>query len=40
MDEEVAGRLSDAEVYNIIFMPGFSTKSEISDISGRGVGMA
>ncbi len=39
MDEEVAGRLSDAEVYNIIFMPGFSTKSEISDISGRGVGM-
>ncbi|MFA7552879.1 MAG: chemotaxis protein CheA [Spongiibacteraceae bacterium] len=38
-DEDVAARLSDAECFNIIFMPGFSTKTEISDVSGRGVGM-
>ena len=39
MDEEAAARLDDKECYNLIFMPGFSTKDEISDISGRGVGM-
>ncbi len=39
MDEETAARLDDKECYNLIFMPGFSTKDEISDISGRGVGM-
>jgi len=39
MDEETASRLDDKECYNLIFMPGFSTKDEISDISGRGVGM-
>lgn len=31
--------LSDEETDNLIFLPGFSTASEISDISGRGVGM-
>lgn len=31
--------LSDEEVDNLIFAPGFSTASEVSDISGRGVGM-
>jgi two-component system chemotaxis sensor kinase CheA len=31
--------LSDEEVDNLIFLPGFSTATEISDISGRGVGM-
>jgi len=31
--------MSDEEVDNLIFMPGFSTASEVSDISGRGVGM-
>jgi two-component system chemotaxis sensor kinase CheA len=31
--------LSDDEIDNLIFLPGFSTASEISDISGRGVGM-
>lgn len=31
--------LSDEEVDNIIFMPGFSTAESLSDISGRGVGM-
>lgn len=39
MDEESAARLEDKECYNLIFMPGFSTKTEISDVSGRGVGM-
>jgi len=38
-DEDSAARLSDSECFNIIFMPGFSTKTEISDVSGRGVGM-
>ncbi len=31
--------LSDEEIDNLIFMPGFSTAKEVSDISGRGVGM-
>jgi two-component system chemotaxis sensor kinase CheA len=39
MDEESAGRLEPRECYNLIFAPGFSTKQEISDVSGRGVGM-
>ncbi|MGD8176752.1 chemotaxis protein CheW [Marinimicrobium sp. ARAG 43.8] len=39
MDRDGADRLSDAEAFNLIFAPGFSTKKEISDVSGRGVGM-
>lgn len=39
LDRDAAERLSDLESYNLIFAPGFSTKSEISDVSGRGVGM-
>nr|WP_305906676.1 chemotaxis protein CheA [Methylomarinum sp. Ch1-1]MDP4519374.1 chemotaxis protein CheA [Methylomarinum sp. Ch1-1] len=39
MDAETAARLDDKECYNLIFLPGFSTKTEISDVSGRGVGM-
>ena len=31
--------LTDEEIDNLIFMPGFSTAAELSDISGRGVGM-
>lgn len=31
--------LSDTEIYNLLFKPGFSTAKEVSDISGRGVGM-
>jgi len=31
--------ISDKEIYNMIFMPGFSTAAQITDISGRGVGM-
>ena len=39
MDEEAAARLDDREAFMLIFGAGFSTKTEISDISGRGVGM-
>jgi len=39
MDKDAADRLSETECYNLIFAPGFSTKTEISDVSGRGVGM-
>jgi two-component system chemotaxis sensor kinase CheA len=33
------GALGDLEVYNLIFRPGFSTAKEVTEISGRGVGM-
>jgi two-component system chemotaxis sensor kinase CheA len=39
MDQDAADRLSDSESFNLIFAPGFSTKKEISEVSGRGVGM-
>lgn len=39
MDQDAADRLSDSESFNLIFAPGFSTKTEISEVSGRGVGM-
>jgi two-component system chemotaxis sensor kinase CheA len=39
LDADAAARMSDVEAFNLIFAPGFSTKVEISDISGRGVGM-
>jgi two-component system chemotaxis sensor kinase CheA len=39
MDADAADRLSDEEAFNLIFAPGFSTKVEITDVSGRGVGM-
>lgn len=31
--------MSDREIYNLIFLPGFSTKEVITEFSGRGVGM-
>ncbi|MCC4635391.1 chemotaxis protein CheA [Xanthomonas dyei] len=39
IDAEAAARLSTDECLHLIFMPGFSTKAEVTDISGRGVGM-
>ncbi len=39
MEQDAADRLTDNECYNLIFAPGFSTKEEVSDVSGRGVGM-
>ncbi len=38
-EQDAADRLSDTECYNLIFSAGFSTKEQISDVSGRGVGM-
>ena len=31
--------MADSEVYDLVFHPGFSTTEEVTDISGRGVGM-
>ena len=31
--------MSDKEIYSLIFLPGFSTKEDVSEFSGRGVGM-
>ena len=39
IDNAQAARLSEAECYELIFRPGFSTAATVSDISGRGVGM-
>ncbi|WP_319781812.1 chemotaxis protein CheA [Oceanisphaera sp. IT1-181] len=39
LDADAAARMTDNEAYNLIFAPGFSTKVEITDVSGRGVGM-
>ncbi|WED21044.1 chemotaxis protein CheA [Vibrio sp. JC009] len=39
MDTEAASRLTDKECFNLIFAPGFSSKEQITDVSGRGVGM-
>ena len=37
--EEQARMMSDKEKVHLIFMPGFSTAEQITDVSGRGVGM-
>ena len=37
--EDQAARLSDREIANLIFTPGFSTAAAVTNISGRGVGM-
>jgi two-component system chemotaxis sensor kinase CheA len=34
-----AARMSDREVFNLIFLPGFSTAEKVTNVSGRGVGM-
>ncbi len=39
MDADAAARMPDKEAFSLIFAPGFSTKTEISEVSGRGVGM-
>jgi two-component system, chemotaxis family, sensor kinase CheA len=36
---ENADHLSETEIFNLIFEPGFSTAEKVTDISGRGVGM-
>jgi two-component system chemotaxis sensor kinase CheA len=39
IDLETANSLDDRQSLHLIFLPGFSTKDEISSVSGRGVGM-
>ena len=39
ISQEEADKLDDADAVRLIFLPGFSTAEQISDISGRGVGM-
>lgn len=36
---DVSEHMSDADVWQLIFAPGFSTAEEVTDVSGRGVGM-
>jgi chemotaxis family two-component system sensor histidine kinase/response regulator PixL len=39
MSAEQASNLSEEEILDLLFQPGFSTASKLSDISGRGVGL-
>lgn len=39
IDEQALERLTDQEALNLVFAPGFSTAAQVSDLSGRGVGM-
>lgn len=39
IDEAASQALSKQEILDFIFLPGFSTKDEVSEVSGRGVGM-
>jgi two-component system chemotaxis sensor kinase CheA len=39
LSSEVVAKMADAEVVKLIFAPGFSTASEVTGLSGRGVGM-
>ncbi|CAO3356348.1 chemotaxis protein CheW [Azospirillum melinis] len=39
LSAEAAEALSDVDAVNLVFAPGFSTKEQVSDLSGRGVGM-
>jgi two-component system chemotaxis sensor kinase CheA len=36
---EQAQRMADREIFNLIFLPGFSTAAKVTNVSGRGVGM-
>ena len=36
---EVVSRLSEAEVMEFLFLPGFSTAEKVTDVSGRGIGL-
>jgi two-component system chemotaxis sensor kinase CheA len=39
IDAESAHRLDDSEALQLVFLPGFSTKEQVTNVSGRGVGM-
>ncbi len=36
---EQAGRMGERDIFNLIFLPGFSTAEKVTNVSGRGVGM-
>ena len=36
---EQAARMPEREIFNLIFLPGFSTAEKVTNVSGRGVGM-
>ncbi|MGL6076799.1 MAG: hybrid sensor histidine kinase/response regulator [Fimbriiglobus sp.] len=36
---DIASRLSDSELLDFLFLPGFSTAEKVTDVSGRGVGL-
>lgn len=37
--EDMAGELTDSEITDFLFLPGFSTSQKVTEISGRGVGL-
>lgn len=39
IDQSQAKQMSEKEVFNLIFAPGFSTAAKVTNVSGRGVGM-
>jgi two-component system chemotaxis sensor kinase CheA len=39
MSQEQVARMSERELVNLIFLPGFSTAEKVTNVSGRGVGM-
>ncbi len=39
VSEEAAGGLSPSELYDFLFLPGFTVKDKVTEISGRGVGL-
>ncbi len=39
IDQSQAKQMTDKEVFNLIFAPGFSTAAKVTNVSGRGVGM-
>lgn len=39
LSEDKAARMSDQDVYQVLFLPGFSTRETVSELSGRGVGL-
>ncbi|MGC2187148.1 MAG: chemotaxis protein CheA [Candidatus Sulfotelmatobacter sp.] len=39
INPEQAARMTEREIFNLIFLPGFSTAEKVTNVSGRGVGM-
>lgn len=39
VSSDQAARMSEREIFNLIFLPGFSTAEKVTNVSGRGVGM-